>query len=354
MIIIKSIILFIFLILFPIVHGGLITHFIDEKCGLFSHFIFGYLIDFAVFELFCVPAIILKVSLSVFVDLIIVLYVICACISCYINKEKIKSFFKKKDGVQDKDNHKSNIFTTNGILACIVVVLIMIQTFVSVFYMHEDDDDVFYVGTAVTGVYDNSMFRINPRTGVESKSPEWKYVVSPFPIYLATIAKVSHIHPTIVAHTIFPAVFIPLCYAVYFEISKKLFKGDMKSRLLFMIFLNFIYIFGNYSIRSNFTFLLFRVWQGKAMLANYVIPMFWLIWMMQEEDDNKLLYLLYISASLAGMLTSSMGTTFPPMIIGVLSLLRWYKDRDTKKFIKTMACFAVVILYGLPYILSRI
>ena len=45
------------------------------------------------------------------------------------------------------------------------------------------------------------------------------------------------------------------------------------------ILLSIINIFGNYSIRTNFTFLLFRIWQGKAILANIMLPSIWLmIW----------------------------------------------------------------------------
>lgn len=90
------------------------------------------------------------------------------------------------------------------------------------------------------------------------------------------------------------------------------------------------------------------------MLANYIIPMIWLLWIMQDEEDSNFNYALYIMAILAGLFTSSMGTTFPPMIIGLLSLVRWTKDRDTKKLVKTLACLTVVIIFGIPVVLSKI
>ncbi len=348
MIVIKSLILFIVLILFPICLGGIITHFFDEKCGLFHLFVFGYLLEFGIFEVVGVPFIVLNVPFSVMTIVFVVWNVIGGGISVYLNREKIKSY--KPNFI----NRVNEICTTDKLLIVAVITLILIQVMALVLFMHEDDDDIFYVGTAVTSIYENSMYKINPRTGLESETIEWKYVVSPFPLHLAVVSSLAHIHPTMVAHTILPIVFIPLCYATYYLISCKLFKDDFRSRLLFLIFLNVIYIFGNYSNRTNFTFLLFRIWQGKAVLANYAIPMIWLLWIMQEEKDTKLNYYLYVCAILAGLLTSSMGIIFPPMIIGVLSLIRWFKDRDTKKLIKTVSCCAVVILFAIPVFLSKV
>ena len=348
----------ILLVIFPIMLGEIIRYhyFKGEKPlvnALIFDYVFGYLLEFAIFQVISVPLILLGASFSVMVWCFIVWNIVLVAYSIYLscikdrrNNSIILKISKEIKNIKSRLSNKVLLF-----LSIIAFILIGFQIYIPTAYMHEDDDDIFYVGTAVTSIYENSMFKVNPRTG-EQEGIEWKYVLGPFPLYNAVISKLIHVHPTITAHTILPSAFILLCYGVYYLIGKKLFKNDDNSTLLFIIFMSFINLFGNYSIRTSSTFLLFRIWQGKAVLANYIIPMFWLLWMMQEEHESKLSYFLYVIAILAGMFTTSMGNVFPPMILCILAFIRFIQERDFKRFMKTALCCIPIGLFCGIYVIN--
>lgn len=339
----KGLLAFITMIVFPTLIGGIITKYIDTKYSFISNIVFGYLLEFAIFQLVTVPMILIGASFNSLVVIYILWNTILSVVSLKMNYPALKDFLKC-DFLSCK---KSEIC-----LVAILLVLIAIQVYGLVGYMHEDDDDIFYVSAAVTSIYNNSMFKISPQTG-ESIGFEWKYVIGPFPMYNAVISKIVHIHPTIMAHTILPAIFIPLCYGVYYLLAKKLFKDDKTSTLIFLIFLCIANIFGNYTKRTPASFLLFRIWQGKAMLANYIIPMFWLLWL-RYESDSKYAHILFIIALFAGMFTTSMGTIFLPMILCTLAFIKLIREKDLKEFSKTIACCLPIVLYAPVYVISKL
>ncbi len=356
----EGILAIVLLFIFPTIIGGIIKYYFIKNKGnepfvssLTFSFVFGYLAEFALFQIIGVPLILLGASFTVMVWCFVIWNIILSLYSIYINylKDRRNSSIKK-DFSKWMENIKVSLSNkTTLILAIVSAILIGFQIYIPTVCMHEDDDDIFYVGTAVTSIYENTMFKVNPRTG-EEQGFEWKYVLGPFPLYNAVISKLIHIHPTITAHTILPSVFILLCYGVYYLIGKKLFKNDENSVLLFMIFMSFLNLFGNYSIRTSSTFLMFRIWQGKAMLANYIIPIFWLLWMLQEDNESRFSYFLYVMAILAGMFTTSMGNVFPPMILGILAFIRLVKERDFKRFMKTVLCCIPIGLYCSIYVIN--
>lgn len=89
------------------------------------------------------------------------------------------------------------------------ILLILLQVAVLVFYAHMDADDSFYVGTATTAVETDTIFEVNPYTGALYQALPRRYVLSPFPVFLAVVSRLcAGLHPAIVAHTVFSAVFL--------------------------------------------------------------------------------------------------------------------------------------------------
>ncbi|MCR5187279.1 MAG: hypothetical protein K6D97_09280 [Clostridia bacterium] len=358
----EGVLAFILLFVLPTIVGGIIKYFYfkdkgnDKKVNtLFFSFAFGYLTEFTVFEIISVPLILFGASFSVMVWCFIIWNIVLCAYSIYLNYFKDrKNSSIKNDFIKQCENIK-NLFSNKTTLALTIaaVILIGIQIYVPTVYMHEDDDDIFYVGTAVTSLYENSMFKVNPRIG-EDVGIEWKYVLGPFPLYNAVISRLIHIHPTITAHTILPGAFILLCYSVLYLLAKRLFRDDTNSVVLFLVFMSLINIFGNYSIRTPSTFLLFRIWQGKAMLANYIIPMVWLLWLMQEDEENRFSYVLYVIAVFAATFTTTMGMIFVPLILCVLALIRFIQDRNFKRAFSTALCCSPIAIYGVIFLVGNL
>ena len=74
---------------------------------------------------------------------------------------------------------------------------------------------------------------------------------------------------------------------VYYLIAIKLFKGKQKDVAYFMLFFSVFNLFANFSLRSVSTFMLFRIWQGKATLCSFIVPLVYYVFMLFIEESNK-------------------------------------------------------------------
>ena len=152
------------------------------------------------------------------------------------------------------------------------LILIAVQTVVCGTTMHMDQDDAFYIGTAVTSVNTDSIFQYDCYTGAEYAVLPSRYILSPFPIFLAVLAQISGMHPTIIAHTVFPLLLIPLSYYVYWLIGRQMFQQSRDQAAVFLLLVSVVQMFSYYSVYTAGAFLLLRIWQGKAVLANILLP----------------------------------------------------------------------------------
>ena len=108
----------------------------------------------------------------------------------------------------------------------------------------------------------------------------------------------------------------------------------------------FVYIWGNYSKRTNFTFLLFRIWQGKAVLANIIIPAVWLFFLKAVKDNFKLIdIIILISVILAGILTTTMGIGLPAISLMLLAFVFAIKDKKISYLLKSGICCLPCLVY---------
>lgn len=371
--IVKGIFAFLFLVLIPGLLGLIITKYLEkEKNNLILAFILGYLIEFAICQLITVPLIFIEAKFTTVLYIYIFINAILALVSICLNIKRFKELFLE---------FIKYIKNVPKILIAMVIILIGVQIYGLVGYMHLDDDDAFYVGSAVTSVQTDTIYKYSPTTGNESgEHLDLRYRLGPFPVYYAIMSKIINIHPTIFAHTIMPIIFLPLSYMVIGLLAKYLFKDNNEQVMLFLLFINIMSIWGNYSIRNSFSFLLFRIWQGKSILANIIIPSVWLFYLLGKENEFKLInYIMLVILILAGCLTTTMGIALPTLSLMLLSiademsktffkdknnvkiLIRRQKDKgkskelvemiktSSKNIIKCLACCIPAIIYGLIY-----
>lgn len=349
MIILKGLIAIVVFLIVPFLLGLLITRFTkNEKNNIILAYLIGYLIEFAICEIISIPLIFMQKEYNVLLITYVFIIGILSLISFVINFKSFKEIIL--------DNIKK-IKELPKLLSIICIGLILVQMFIYAFYTHIDDDDAFYVGTSVTTVQTNTLYKYSPTTGITSgENILLRYRLSPFPLYMAVLSSILNIHPTIVAHTIFPVIILPIIYSVYYLLSKEIFKEDKESSILFVILINLLNIFGGYSIRTNFAFLLFRIWQGKALLANLLIPSIWLFVLKAHKNNYKLLdcFILLILV-FAANLTTTMAIGFAPISLMGLAFALELIDFNFKKFIKNilkcLVCCMPSIIYGLIYLL---
>ena len=201
----KGILAVIWLLVVPCLAGGF--YFRREKRTCSEYLLAGYTLLFAITELLSLTMIFTKQPLHV----LTVTYGVVAGVLAFLGA---RSFYKKRQ--------------KNGISPELVVagILILIQLVVVVLYAHMDEDDAFYVGTATTAVETDTLYAYNPYTGAAYNVLPSRYILSPFPAFLAVTSRLcGGLHPAIVAHTVFPAVFVFLAYVVLFQYSRIFFRG---------------------------------------------------------------------------------------------------------------------------------
>lgn len=350
MIILKMLMSLLVLFIIPELVGLLVLRFTkNEKNNLIFAFIIGYLVEFATAQILTVPMILYEMSFTVLLKTYSITMLVLAIISLIVNIVRIKEISKYV---------MQTIKELPKLLTLLVIVLVGIQLYGFFAYTHIDEDDAFYVGTATTTIETDTLYKYSGNTGLDDGEQFLlRYRLGPFPIYSAMVAKLINIHPTIVSHTILPFVFVPIVYFIYLLIANELCKKDIKQSMLFLLIINIVFIWGGYSGRTNFAFLFFRIWQGKSVLANIIIPAAWLIMMKAEENGFKFVdFLLLLILNFAGTFTTTLGTALPPIVIMVL----WFSYEIYKilskqfKFGKGIKSMIVCLVSSTPSIVCGI
>ena len=337
-------------LIFPELIGLLVVHFVKkEKYNLGLALVVGYLIEFGILEILSIITIIKVYSVISLVQKYMIISGILAGVSTIVNFTSTLEIIKEL---------VKNIKETPKILAIVVILLIGVQVYFPVKYAHTDEDDSHYVGSAVTDLETNTLYRYASTTG-QITIPHKKYIFSYFMSLYSVVSVLLNTHPAVAAHLVLPIVFIPLVYLAYFQVGKELF--DRKKAWLFLLFMCILNIFGNVSVRTNFTFLLFRIWQGKALMANLILPLAILFMIAANKNEHKFMYyvLLFIT-SLGGVYTTSMAIGFVLITIMLLGLsfeMAEYKERSLIAHVRNLVIYLICcmpsLLAGLGYVLYK-
>ena len=302
----------------------------------------GYVLLFAVTELLCLTAIFAGLPLHV----LVVAY---ALVSVLLAVGGIRVLYKNKKAgrpVMKKPRLSGELIAA--------AALILVQLVIVVLFAHMDEDDAFYVGTATTAVQTDSVYAVNPYTGADYKKLPSRYVLSPFPAFLAVISRLcGGFHPAVVAHTIFPPVFILLAYLVLFLYARIFFEGKIKEQGIFLMLCAVILWFSGYSVYNSEIFTMGRIWQGKAALAGVFLPLLFLLCMeiLMQEKPKYPWSLLFLTNG-ACCLFSSMGIMLAPLMMGVFLLLSLVRFRSLKRLWKGIVCCLPSLVLGALYIVA--
>ena len=236
------------------------------------------------------------------------------------------------------------------IVAVMVAALVVFQVVFVTMHVHDDHDDAWYVGTAVISYFTDTLNRISPYSMEVMGSFPLDYTLSPWPIFCAMLGRLSFTHPAILMHTFVPIVMIPLAYVVYWLLAKEIYGRNRNQALWLLFFLCVLNIFGNWSIRSTATFLLFRIWQGKAILCNIILPLVVYVFMKLAEGSRatKLTVPILCLTVTAGTMISSMGVFLGPAMLFVLSVVDAVSHRRLRNGLIALGCvIPCVIQFGM-------
>lgn len=308
--------------------------------SLFMAYLSGIICMFAAFQIIAIPMIFLNMSLDTVMYTWCGAVVIITAVSIYKNRtlEEIR-----------KETYRT--IKTFDVGMVMVFLIVCVQIFLFAYTQHFEGDDSFYLGTAAAAWDSNTMFKIDPYTGDPYVGFPARYVLAPLPILYAILGKLLSMHPVIVAHTLLPFILIPMAYMVLYLIGKHLFPGKKRAIMLFMLFIAVLHSFGYFSVYSVSSFLLLRIWQGKAMIANIILPFTFLLMIkvMKEEGKKNEWFLLLLTA-FAACMVSSMGVFLIPLFLGCFGLSYAFARKNIRILMYTVVCLIPNVIYGLIYL----
>ena len=234
----------------------------------------------------------------------------------------------------------------------IAIAVILIQIVIAVIYAHMDADDSFYVGTATTSVYTDSIFQINPYSGIAYKGLPKRYVLSPFPILLAVVSQLSGgLHPAVMAHVIYPAVFFAAAYLVYHQMGKMFFPKEKRKQGIFLLFCAVLIWFSGFSVYTAGNFQMIRIWQGKAILASVILPFLTYLGLRAILNEQPAYsWIVLALTDLAACHVSSMGIMLSTVVMGIFIFLDLCRNRKISRIFMEIACCLPSLILGLVYL----
>lgn len=300
----------------------------------------GWIVMFAVCQLTVIPFIVNREGFStvehIYTAFIVTLSL--AGVLCVLIRKNIRVMLPQKGTVA---------------LWGFVAVLIIIQMVFAFYMQYLDGDDAYYVAMSMNILTDDKMYLTNIHG--YSQELDVRHALSPVPVFIAWMSRLTGMHPTILCHSFLGPVFLLLRNVIYGQLGYVVFGRDKHKVPLFLLFLNLWYLFSNVSLYTIETFAYTRTWQGKAMFGNLVIPamVLWLLFVAKEQmkwGDWLVLFLL----SAAAAFTTSVGIFLFPIFIGLAGIwIALYKKTFVILFEFGVCCIPSFV-YGILYLFLKL
>lgn len=328
----------------PYVLGMLYTSLVTKKeTNVLVNVIFGYVSLWALFQLLVIPCIYLKIKLTTFTYLYVTMVMVLLIWSA------IKNYKRVIEAITDN----LKLLTKSHWLLWIVIILLFLQEAYVLDCNLGDLDDAFYVATAETAVATDTLMEYNPYTGELYQTIPSRYVLSPFPLFVAVLSKIIGVKPVTMAHTFLPMCLIALAYVIYYMIGCSLFKEKIQ-RAVFLLLINMAMLFSGYSLYTQGVFLYTRIWQGKAVLTALLLPLlFWWGIRIYNDSISRGEWWMILLTMLSSCFVSSMGIMLSAIMMGIMGISILCLKKDMKTVLKMFCCCLPNIIYAGIYILIR-
>lgn len=326
----------------------------EQKKDPLAVYLAGFLLSLAVFQIIAVPVILI---MPWGFPQIVILYSAALAVLSAVGLIAGRGVLKRMVGAGKVLWDKRSRFSVETFIYWLLAGgLIAFQVYMAYTRAFFDGDDAYYVAQSVIAEQSNVLYRILPYTGLTT-TVDVRHALASLPVWEAYLARISGIHPAIIAHSLLPLVIIPVTYLFYFQIGKRLLKKDCRKMAVFMIFVSVLQIFGNTSIYTNATFFLMRTWQGKSMLCNMVLlAVLWCLlslWDKRKEEgaENQAGWWMVLCAvNVVAAMATTMGAFLTGLLIAVVGLVTAVRDRRPQVLLKLAASCIPCIVYLAVYV----
>ena len=256
----------------------------------------------------------------------------------------------KMYGISYMFNGKKEKFKREILIWVIALGTIMVQIVGYIVLQHLDADDSFFVAEISTILQTNYINKIDCTTGIQNYIFDPQYKLVGWEVFLSVFCKFFGINAAAFCHTCLPLVLVVIHYFIIWDISKELHNNKPFIPFTLMSILN---IFGNYSVYTRESFLLFRIWQGKAVYVNIVLPMMLLLMLkiFKVSKNIKNEYIVLLTFTLfAGINATTVGIYLGPLAYAIYVLTYTLYSKNIRNFVKL--CIPVVCV--LPNVIMKL
>lgn len=330
------------LLVLPVLVGNMVDGRELKMNHLLYRFVSGQMILWAGFLAICVPAVLKQKPYS-FVQKYYVIYLIVMSLLGAV-AWLFHTIKKTKKSVAVPVEQKRT--TGYYLLWAAFFASVLIQLVMCVLLAYEEGDDAFYIAESTITEGSDTMYRILAYTGF-STDLQARYALAPFPIWITFLAKISGIRAVVVAHVILPMVLIVMSYCVYYMLGETLLLKKKENLPFFMLIVSVMILFGGYSVYTAENFLLVRTAQGKAVLADIIIPfLFLLLYSFMEQVSGEWknqhgLWAVIGVTMVAGCLCSTQGSFLTCLLVGIVGACILFVYKKWKPVFMLFTCVII-------------
>lgn len=349
-------ILIIFFLMFLFYRMGILVKNIlkTKKDSFYSIVLNGFILTIAIFEIMCLPYNLLRLNVKSLYYISISVYSCLTILSFITNKtyykQKVKELKELKNSKDSKGLKNVNLiktriidkFKTAGkkeiIITILLITSIALQITMSTYLQSNNADDSFYLSWSQEAKQLENNLVEDPSTGQANSVFSQMYRLNSWEIFNGFVARFFNVKTAILNHTIYQILFILLSYMSYYLLCKKLDKTNAKKMTLL---LSIIFLFSGFSIYFRGYFLILRIWQGKTILLNILMP--YILTQLVDLHLTKERIIKLIIANIASIALNPISIWMFPFIYFSFAVIMMFKRR-----IKSMFKMVIVII---PYLI---
>lgn len=340
----KIVCLLLLLIVCPMIIGSLWLKFLEYNKKWSFCLLVGIFTELALFQLLSIPFVFFHWKFSVLRS-IFVLVVFLLSLYGLISK----SYRGCRIGFI-----KPNSLLEYILLFCVLIV-ISIQLYRSIIYdiTYMSYDDAGYTVYSVDALAVDRLGLVDDYTGI-GRPISYKYAVSSWLYFPALISSLSNVSVATLLHTVLNVYAIVLAYSSCWLMAGELFI-KFENQLAFLLFISVFYWFGYHSHYSLTFRLLGPNYQGKAIVAVTLTPLLLTILLRQlkESYDWQTAILFFILSVSATALTLWGAGTFIVMLIAIIVISMFRKERKWKHLLYIPVGCVYPMLFFIGYILFK-
>lgn len=305
-----------------------------------SFCIFGFILYFFLFEFIAFPMMVLQrplSELSIVWGILLGILVIVSCI-------KFGPYWIGRWKNREEKQYCASFF--------VMIVLVGVQCAFVALWTDNSPDAAYYVANVTANVATDTINIYEPFTGIPQEQFYVRYLFGLYPVHNSVASQVTGIHPLVLTKTVMSVATVILSYLVYAMIGEKLTGGNRKQVWRTLSFLAVIQFFFH-TVYSNASFLLTRGYEGKAILANVVLPfVLYLALCLMENIDDRMSWFLLFCTGIAGVDISMSGMSILPVAVTGAAFLAMLYHRRWKKLKAYLICILPSVLILAVYLLA--